>query len=232
MHLSMAEDGAYCRALDLYYTSEKPLDLNLKKTFKKLRANSAKDKAAVRSILRQFFKYTNKGYVNNRAEEEITHRNKKTCANKENGKLGGRPRTQQEPNGLFQENPLGLKKEPYPAPAPEPYPSNSKSTTKATPRFACPAWIRNDSWDAFEEMRRKIRAPLTDRAREGIIRNLEKLRATCDPNEVLLQSVTHAWRGVFQLRGGESNGKQRESFQERQQRENKETIDRVAEKYS
>lgn len=78
------------------------------------------------------------------------------------------------------------------------------------PRFALPDWISKDAWSAFEEMRRKIRAPMTDRAREGIVRELEKLRELNDPNEVLLQSVTRAWRGVFELRRDGQNGSKAE----------------------
>jgi hypothetical protein len=69
-------------------------------------------------------------------------------------------------------------------------------------------------------MRRKIRAPLTDRARKGIVSDLEKIRDHGgDPEPVLAQSITRAWRGVFPLNGenksnGGFNGKRYSVFDE------------------
>jgi hypothetical protein len=50
-------------------------------------------------------------------------------------------------------------------------------------------------------MRRSIRAPLTDRAKAGIVRQLERLRELGHPpGPVLDQSTRNAWRGVFPLK--------------------------------
>lgn len=106
--------------------------------------------------------------------------------------------------------------------APEPSFNHPKDNhPKETPRFACPDWLSQDSWNAFEEMRKRIRAPLTDTARVGIVRELTKLKDKGnDPEEVILQSVTRAWRGVFELRGNGNGQHQSESFGQRLAREN------------
>lgn len=79
---------------------------------------------------------------------------------------------------------------------------NLKATPKAAPStFALPDWVPKDAWTGFEEVRKKIRAPLTDRARLTIIGDLEKLRAEGhDPGTVLDQSTSRGWRGVFAVK--------------------------------
>src|ERR1017187_8257758 len=49
-------------------------------------------------------------------------------------------------------------------------------TPKASPSsFVLPVEVSPETWNAFEEMRRKIRAPLTDRARQNIVADLKRL---------------------------------------------------------
>lgn len=64
-----------------------------------------------------------------------------------------------------------------------------------------PVWITPESWDAFEEMRKKIKAPLTIYASKLIIRELCKLKAMGeDPQECLDQSIRNGWRDVYPLK--------------------------------
>jgi len=67
-----------------------------------------------------------------------------------------------------------------------------------------PSWIDVEAWDGFVEMRKQIKAPLTKRGAELIIRKLEALRGQgYDPTEVLDQSTELDWRGVWPIRGKE-----------------------------
>ena len=69
------------------------------------------------------------------------------------------------------------------------------------PSFILPDWIPEEPWTAFVEMRKKIRAPLTDPAITLTLRELQKLRNEGhDPAAVLEQSTMHAWRGVFAIK--------------------------------
>ena len=65
-----------------------------------------------------------------------------------------------------------------------------------------PSFISEDSWQAFEESRRKTcKAPLTIYAAKLIIRELVRLKgAGHDPQECLDQSIRNGWRDVFPLR--------------------------------
>jgi uncharacterized protein YdaU (DUF1376 family) len=96
---------------------------------------------------------------------------------------------------------------PTPTPTPTPIigePNGSLppiSPQKKPPGFELPEWVPEAEWAGFLEMRRSIRAPLTDRAKAGIVRQLERLRELGHPpGPVLDQSTRNAWRGVFPLK--------------------------------
>lgn len=86
-----------------------------------------------------------------------------------------------------------------------PTPSSSSSTSTTKPKntpsaFLLPDWISQDTWAAFEEMRRKERHPLTDRARQNIVNSLARFKELGDdPDIVLNRSITNGWRGVWPL---------------------------------
>ena len=73
-------------------------------------------------------------------------------------------------------------------------------TTKQATEFPIPDWIPPDSWAGFCEMRREIKAPLTDRGIAIIVKRLSDLRQQgFEAGEVLDQSTMNAWRSVFAI---------------------------------
>ena len=53
----------------------------------------------------------------------------------------------------------------------------------------------------FESFRKKIKAPLTEKAKELLVQNLQKLSSNSDEQiEILNQSILNGWKGVFELR--------------------------------
>jgi hypothetical protein len=94
--------------------------------------------------------------------------------------------------------------------------NNKKTESKAT-KFTLPIWIDRNEWDAFEEMRTKLRKPMTDRARNLIVGKLERLARDGDtPREVLEQSVISGWSDVYAIKtdfGGGKNGNRQSQFQ-------------------
>ncbi len=72
-------------------------------------------------------------------------------------------------------------------------------------QFSIPPWVSEQTWKCFEEMRRRIRKPLTDRARENILAKLDEFRGRGhDPEEVLNNSISNGWTGIWEpLKGGE-----------------------------
>ena len=70
-HLSWDEDAAYRRLLDTYYTTEKPLPIDLRAVFRLVLATTDAQRQAVETVLHEFFERTDSGWVNRRAEQEI-----------------------------------------------------------------------------------------------------------------------------------------------------------------
>lgn len=77
-----------------------------------------------------------------------------------------------------------------------------KPKTNGASAFVRPDWIDSETWDAFEEMRKKIRKPMTDQARKNICSRLLEFKNSKgdDPGLVLQQSITNSWQDVFELR--------------------------------
>lgn len=79
--------------------------------------------------------------------------------------------------------------------------NQKKEPKERTKRIKEPEWVPLEEWQHFKDMRKKIRAPMTDEAAKRIIKELESLRAQGnDVKEVLMQSVANSWRGVFPLK--------------------------------
>ncbi len=70
-HLTVLEDLFYRRLLDLYYTTETPLPLDLAQLYRLTMASEESFREALRSVLNEFFRQTEEGWVNARADEEI-----------------------------------------------------------------------------------------------------------------------------------------------------------------
>lgn len=66
-----------------------------------------------------------------------------------------------------------------------------------------PVWVPRQEWNEFVEMRKKIRAPLTESAKKRTLDDLWNLSlAGQDVGAVLAQSVQRSWRGVFEVKNG------------------------------
>lgn len=70
-HLSMLEDGAYRRLIDLYYTRECPLPSDLPEVFRLAGARSPAERKTVETVLREFFVKDEIGWRHKRCDLEI-----------------------------------------------------------------------------------------------------------------------------------------------------------------
>lgn len=78
-HLSIIEDGAYRRLLDLYYTTEKPLPLPVDNLCMLVGAKTAAEKKAVGKVLGLFFVFGGpQEMVHKRCEREISRAKEKS----------------------------------------------------------------------------------------------------------------------------------------------------------
>lgn len=78
-----------------------------------------------------------------------------------------------------------------------------------------PDWLDKEIWEAFLEMRKKIKKPLTPYAEQLAIKKLEKFRADGeDAQEILDRAIIGSWQGIYSLkdkRNGGQNGAHREN---------------------
>ena len=67
--------------------------------------------------------------------------------------------------------------------------------------YLIPNWITSESWQAFEESRKRIKAPLTQYAGKLILVELCKLKSSGEnPQDCLDQSIRNGWRDVFPVK--------------------------------
>lgn len=86
----MLEHGAYTLLLDRYYATERPIAHD--DAYRVCRARSKEERAAVDSVLGEFFLLTEGLLHNKRADEEIGRASHQREVNQEIGKRGGRPK--------------------------------------------------------------------------------------------------------------------------------------------
>lgn len=95
-HLSMLEHGAYTLLLDRYYSTEHGIPSD--QAYRVARARSRDERAAVESVLAEFFSLIDGVWVHWRAQREIEKAHGKINAARTNGAKGGRPRRNQTPS--------------------------------------------------------------------------------------------------------------------------------------
>lgn len=100
---------------------------------------------------------------------------------------------------------LDTKKEQKPKATPPAAPDGGVVESSQRYSFKPPDWVPAGAWSAFVDMRRKIRAPLTNRAAELAVGELDTLKAAGNaPAAVLDQSVMNSWRGLFAVKSNVS----------------------------
>lgn len=76
-------------------------------------------------------------------------------------------------------------------------------------RFSPPDWVPLEQWNAWLEVRKRIKAPNTDRAMKLAVKDLLALRdAGHEPGQILDLATSRGWRGLFPPKG---NGQQQPS---------------------
>jgi uncharacterized protein YdaU (DUF1376 family) len=108
-HLTLAEHGAYLLMLHVFYSTERPLPIDRRVLYRLVRSHSRTERAAVESVIRQFWIQTTDGFTNERGEKVLENYRKWLEQQKANGSRGGRPRkpigSSGETEGFSQENP-------------------------------------------------------------------------------------------------------------------------------
>ena len=78
-HLSMVEDSAYRRLMDVYYSREAPIPADAAQACRLVRAQSKEERKAVDTVLREFFTLTDDGWRHARCDAEIAVNREKSA---------------------------------------------------------------------------------------------------------------------------------------------------------
>lgn len=196
-HLTNEQDLAYRRALDWYYSSEKPLPLDHEWLAKRLRVEAA----VLLEVLVDMFERTDDGYRNSRAEEELAGYHKIVDRNKSNG---AKRKAQSDPSGnpvASQSQPTGrqssiritttsISNQTEQNTAPQAEPRATRSRVLPVQR---PDEVPEEIWSAWLTIRKAKRAPLTEGAME-IIRQ-EAAKANYSLVAAIRECVARGWQG-------------------------------------
>lgn len=192
-HLSLEEDLAFRRLLDLYYTQEKPIPNKTHEVARRIRMAAHED--SIQIVLEEFFMFDMERdcWTHKRCDETISAYQAKAERNREIGKLGGRPKVNHLETQTVSSN----------NPNQEPITINQKPIKEkvAVAPIVLPDWIPLETWQAFLEMRKKIKKPPTDKAVELLIAKLKRFKdAGQDVRTVLEKSITSNWQDVFEIK--------------------------------
>lgn len=147
-HLTVLEHGLYALMLDWYYLNERPItDFDLKRI-----SRGMVDEA--RTILSEYFKETENGWVHSYADRIIAEYHAKAEKNRKNGQMGGRPKANgnpEETQTVSESNPSVTLTNNQ-----EPVTNKEQKQEPASPTGSrLPAdWTLPDDWRAWAELER------------------------------------------------------------------------------
>ena len=176
-HLSLLEDLAYRRSMDIYYLHEKPLPEDVSQVARLIRMPD--NVPEVRQVLTEYFNLdTGKGWTLNRADEEIQKYKNKI----EQSKRAAQASVQRRFNARSTDV--------EPTNNQEPITKKHKPISKTLKR---PDTVDKKTWEDFLKHRKNVKAPLTETALKGITSEAAKASITLE--EALTMCQVRGWRG-------------------------------------
>jgi uncharacterized protein YdaU (DUF1376 family) len=155
-HLSPIEDIAYRRLLDAYYLSERPLNSGLTYVARQIGLRDYEQE--VKIVLDEFFKLTEDGWINTRADKEIAHFKGKIEQASKAGKASAERRSNARSADV------------QPTNNQEPLTNNHKPKNTVAP----PDGVTELVWQDWLKLRKAKKAAVTQTALDGIEREARK----------------------------------------------------------
>jgi uncharacterized protein YdaU (DUF1376 family) len=155
-HLSPIEDIAYRRLLDAYYLSERPLNIGITSVARQIGLRDYEQE--VKIVLDEFFKLTEDGWINTRADKEIAHFKGKI----EQASKAGRASAERRSNARSADV--------QPTNNQEPLTNNHKPKNTVAPPFG----VTESVWQDWLKLRKAKKAAVTQTALDGIEREARK----------------------------------------------------------
>jgi uncharacterized protein YdaU (DUF1376 family) len=156
-HLSPIEDIAYRRLLDTYYLSERPLNSGVASVARQIGMREYEQEVGL--VLNEFFKLTDEGFINGRADKEIAHFRGKI----EQASRAGKASAERRINGRSTDV--------QPTNNHKPITNNQEPKKKA---IAPPDGVTESVWQDWLQLRKAKKAAVTQTAVDGIEREARK----------------------------------------------------------
>ena len=175
-HLSLMEDLAYRRSIDIYYLHEKPLPEDASMVARLVRMPDHVPE--VKTILEEYFTLElGKGWTLNRADEEIQKYKNRILASSKGGRSTALARSKSTSSGLEPTNNH------------KPITNNHKPINKTLKR---PRNVSKKTWEDFLLHRRNKKAPLTETALVGIKNEVKKTSISLE--DALIMCQARGWQ--------------------------------------
>jgi uncharacterized protein YdaU (DUF1376 family) len=171
-HLSTIEHGIYRQLIDWYYLDEQPIPEETQVVIRRLRLGSD-EVNFLQNVLSDFFVLGKTGYTHKRIEVEIKDYSEQAEKNKNNGKLGGRPK---KTHSVIS----GFPDESQNNPNHEPLTINHKPKRENATSVACPPDVSQQIWDDWVALRKSKKAPITQTVFDGALAEANKLGWTLE----------------------------------------------------
>jgi uncharacterized protein YdaU (DUF1376 family) len=182
-HLSLIEDLAFRRLLDHYYLHEAPI----KQRDIARQIGMRDNEQEVLTVLNEFFVSTEQGFINPRADEEVSKYRKFS----EDGKKGAAKRWHKDGNGGVNSPPNAT---PIATNNQEPITNNHKPIKERATSVACPHDVSPQVWQDWLQLRKSKKASVTETVVKGARAEAGKLNWTLD--QFLIEWCTRGSQGL------------------------------------
>jgi uncharacterized protein YdaU (DUF1376 family) len=180
-HLSLLEHGVYRQLLDTYYLHEKPLHPDVAVVMRTHSARTKDEKAAILSVLENFFLLTDEGWIHRGCEKTIEKYREKSAK----ARVSAESRWCKRNANASETHCEGNANH-------KPITNNHKPIKTKAVITAPPDGVSIEVWDSFIAIRKAKRAPMTSVALEGIRR--EAAKAGIGLQEALAVCCTRGWQ--------------------------------------
>lgn len=199
--LTMLQEGAYNRMIDLYYSSEKPLPLDKKEIYASTRCASKSEREAVDFVLAKYFTEESDGFHQSRCDEELIkyfHKSAKASesasarwakdlsernANASNESM--RTHSDGSANGMLNNIQETINNK-------QNQETKKKNTATAT-AVACPDGVSESVWNDYLAIRKNKRLPLTATAWKQLQIEINSSGLTAE--QALRECCLRGWAG-------------------------------------
>lgn len=190
-HLTVIEDCAYRRLIDLYYMTEQALPSDVKACARLIRMREYEQE--VSDVLNEFFKETLGGWTHQRCDEEILKYQDKSEKSKASARASVKSRQASAERTLNERSTnvdtnveLNKNQEPITNTPPNGGVARKRSAAR-------PDDVSEPVWQDFQRLRVQKRAPLTDTALAGLRR--EAAKAGIGLGDALAFCCEQGWQG-------------------------------------